>query len=184
MLPGWSQRIADVLAASPDKSPAGLARACGIKGGSVSGWFGKGKPTKMISGDNLVSAAAYLGVTPEWIMTGRGSASARQSQPLEIDDEMLKSAIVSVKESLQTLGLELDAFLAAPLISYAYAERVELPRMMSKEEYRAFDAMVTAKLQGELGSVGQQRRVVEEGGRGSKASAAPKKKAGAGKQSR
>ena len=75
MLPPWSQRILDVLAEHPDKSAAGLARACNIGQGSVSGWFGKGKPTKMISGDNLVAAARYLGTTPEWIMTGRNPAT-------------------------------------------------------------------------------------------------------------
>lgn len=181
MLPPWAQRIEDLLRADPTKSAAGLARACGIKGGSVSGWFGKGKPTKMISGDNLVSAAAYLGTTPEYIMTGRQSAAPSQSHPVNMDLEMLKSSIVSVKEALRTLGLELDAFLAAPLIAYAYAERITMPRVMSKEQYRAFDAMVTAKLQGELGNVGKQGRAVEESGGGTKIVASHKKKAGAGK---
>lgn len=182
MLPPWAQRIEDLLKADPTKSAAGLARACGLQGGSVSGWFGKGKPTKMIRGDNLIPAAAYLGTTPEYIMTGRQAAAAGQSQPMTMDLEMLKSAIVSVKEALHTLGLELDAFLAAPLIAYAYAERVALPRDMSKEEYRAFDAMVTAKLQGELGNGGKQGTVVEASGRGTKAVASNKKAAGAGKR--
>lgn len=182
MLPSWAQRIDDLLKADSSKSAAGLARACGIKGGSVSGWFGKGKPTKMISGDNLVSAATYLNTTSEYIMTGRQSTTAGQSHPVNMDLEMLKSAIVSVKEALHTLGLELDAFLAAPLIAYAYAERIALPRVMSKEEYRAFDAMVTAKLQGELGNVGKQGRVVEESGGGTQAAAPHKKKVGAGKR--
>lgn len=181
MLPSWAQRIKTLVEADPAKSAAGLARACGIKGGSVSGWFGAGKPTKMISGDNLVSAAAYLGTTAEYIMTGRQPSALEQSQPVSMDLEMLKSAIVSVKEALHTLGLELDAFLAAPLIAYAYAERIALPRVMSKEEYRAFDAMVTAKLQGELGNVGKQGRVVEESGRSTQAAAPHKKKAGVGK---
>jgi|GEM_PF-6817197 len=119
----------------------------------------------MISGDNLVAAAIYLGTTAEYIMTGRQGETASQSQSLNMDLEMLKSAIVSVKEALHTLGLELDAFLAAPLIAYAYAERITLPRDMSKEEYRKFDAMVTAKLQGELGHGGKQGRIVEKSGR-------------------
>ncbi|HXE07097.1 MAG TPA: hypothetical protein VN612_04320 [Acidobacteriaceae bacterium] len=181
MLPPWAQRIKTLLDADPAKSAAGLARACGIKGGSVSGWFGAGKPTKMISGDNLVSAAAYLGTTAEYIMTGREHVAASQSQAVSMDTEMLKSAIVSVKEALRTLGLELDAFLAAPLIAYAYAERIAMPRVMSKDEYAAFDAMVTAKLQGELGNVGKQGRVVEEGGGGTKAAATHKTKVGARK---
>jgi transcriptional regulator with XRE-family HTH domain len=71
MLPPWAQRISDLLSADPSKTVTALARACGIAQPSVSNWFGKGTPTKMISGDNLIAAAAYLGVTPEYIMTGR-----------------------------------------------------------------------------------------------------------------
>jgi hypothetical protein len=182
MLPPWAQRIADLLQADPSKSRGGIARACGIKEGSISGWLGGGKPTKMISGDNLVATAAYLGCSPEYIMTGKNAHSFPQSHAVSLDLEMLKSSIVSVKEALHALGLELDAFLAAPLIAYAYAERVTLPREMTKDEYRAFDAMVTSKLRGELGYGGKQGRVVEVG-RGSAQEDAPHaKKARAGKR--
>lgn len=181
MLPAWSQRIAALLA-EQGKTAAGLARACDIKPGSVSGWFGGGKPTKMISGDNLVAAASYLGTTPEWIMTGRNPASGSESQPVSVDLEMLKSAIVSVKESLKTLGLELDAFLAAPLIAYAYEERVLLPRVMSKDEYEVFDAMVLSKLQGELGHVGAQEGNAEGSKGRTKAAASARKKTATGKR--
>jgi len=119
----------------------------------------------MISGDHLVSAAAYLETTPEYIMTGRQSARLSESQSMELDTEMLRSSIVSVKEALRAIGLELDAFLAAPLISYAYAERTQLPRYMSKDEYRAFDAMITAKLKGELGHEVKEREAVGGGAR-------------------
>jgi hypothetical protein len=166
MLPPWAQRISDLLAADPQKTASGLARACGIKPGSVSGWFGGGKPTKMISGDNLISAAEYLGTTPEYIMTGRNPSQLSQSQPAELDLEMLKSAIVSVKEALRDIGLELEAFIAAPMIAYAYAERIKLPRTMTKTEYRAFDRMVTERLRGELGDVAEGRSVAETGSRG------------------
>lgn len=165
MLPPWAQRIFDLLTADPTKTITGLARACGISQPSVSNWFGKGTPTKMISGDNLVAAATYLNTTPEYIMTGRQAAPLSESHAVGLDLEMLKSAIISVKEALQVLGLELDAFLAAPLIAYAYAERITLPRTLSKEEYRAFDVMVTNKLQGEIGHGGEQGRAVEVGWR-------------------
>lgn len=82
----WAQRIHSLLLAS-GKSQAELARACGIKAGSVSGWFGQGKPTKMISGDNLVAAAQFLESTAEYIMTGRTAATP--SQPQRLDAERL-----------------------------------------------------------------------------------------------
>lgn len=67
----WATRLYEVMTAA-GRTQAELARACGLKPGSVSGWFGQGKPTKMISGDNLVTAAAFLNTTAEYIMTGRG----------------------------------------------------------------------------------------------------------------
>ncbi len=60
------------------RSQAGLARACGIKQPSVHGWL-SGK-TKHIEGANLLRAAAYLGVNPEWLATGRGPKYAGQDQ--------------------------------------------------------------------------------------------------------
>jgi len=156
MMEPWAQRIFERLQDfEGKKSQADLAKACRISAASVSNWFGKGsKPTRKIDGANLVAAAKFLETTPEWILTGRGQRDL--SQAVGLDLEMLRSAIVSVKEALKALGLELDAFLAAPMIAYAYAERALLPRDMTKDEYRAFDEMVTAKLRGELGNVADQ----------------------------
>ncbi|OBR79088.1 MULTISPECIES: helix-turn-helix transcriptional regulator [Xanthomonas] len=84
----WARRIHEQMVAQ-GKIPADLARACKIKPGSVSGWFGQGKPTKMISGDNLVAAATFLNTSPEYIMTGRGPAEAAASQPERLDDETI-----------------------------------------------------------------------------------------------
>jgi transcriptional regulator with XRE-family HTH domain len=151
-----------------------LARVAGMSYSGLSDLeSGKAKSTT-----KLHRLATALGVDVDYLETGKES----QSQSVELDLEMLKSAIVSVKEALRTLGLELDAFLAAPLIAYAYAERTALPRDMTKDEYRAFDAMVTAKLQGELGNVGQQRSVVDASKGGTQAAASHGKKALSGKQ--
>ena len=49
---------------------AGLARACGIKEPSVHAWFSGA--TAEIVGKNLLAAAAYLNVSPQWLQTGRG----------------------------------------------------------------------------------------------------------------
>lgn len=135
----------------------------------------------MISGDNLVAAAAYLGVTPEWIMTGREVPPLSQSQPLAIDLEILKSAIVSVKEALRDIGLELEAFIAAPMIAYAYSLRIKLPRTMTKDEYKAFDRMVADRLKGELGHVEQGGFSATGGSEGTDAATPRVKTAGPGR---
>lgn len=53
-----------------EKTKVGLKAACGIAQSSVSAWF-SGK-TKKIEGANLLRAATYLGVNPEWLATGLG----------------------------------------------------------------------------------------------------------------
>lgn len=154
-----------------------LAAACGIKQPSVSAW--ESGDSLMIDGVNLVAVARKLRVTPEWVMTGRDPSPASHS--LELDLDMLKSAIVAVKEALRAFGLELDAFVAAPMIAFAYRERQRLPRHMTKEGYRDFDAMVTDRLRGELGHGEEARSVARGGTRGTKAAEAGPKKARAGR---
>lgn len=145
----WAERIQELMR-ERGLTQAQLAHACGIKPPSVSQWFSDGlKRTTMIAGDSLVAAAKALGASPEWIVTGRGQRDL--SQPLELDLEILKSAIVSVKEALKALGLELDAFVAAPMVAFAYRERLRYPRHMDKQGYAIFDAEIQSKLRGELG---------------------------------
>ena len=158
----WAERIKSLLDADKRLTQSGLAEACGIKQPSVSQWFGSKdkKPTEMIRGDNLLAAARYLNTSPEWIITGR---KPPQSQVLELDAGILSSAIVSVKEALSDFELELDAFVAAPLIAFAYRERVQYPREMTHAEYRAFDAMIRTKLAGEMGNARPRRRASEKG---------------------
>ena len=66
-----AERMQEALNQSPDKTQAGLASACGISASAVSNWF-TGK-TKNLRGPNLYTAARYLGVSAEWLATGRGS---------------------------------------------------------------------------------------------------------------
>lgn len=52
---------------------ADLARACGVKPPSVSGWL-SGK-SKFLRGENLLRAAQALGVSDSWLATGKGQKS-------------------------------------------------------------------------------------------------------------
>jgi transcriptional regulator with XRE-family HTH domain len=157
---GWAKRIKERLDAGRKDglSATGLARACGISQPSVSQWFndsGSKKATEMIRGDNLLSAARYLNVRPEWILTGKGPATA--SQPLGLDRDTLEVSVISVKEMLSRAGLELDAFLAAPMLMFAYDERLKNPGIDPK----AFDDLIWTKLQGELGRAGHEQRAAK-----------------------
>ncbi len=56
---------------------ADLARACGVKPPSVHGWL-SGK-AKFLRGENLLRAAAALGVNQEWLATGDGQMFITES---------------------------------------------------------------------------------------------------------
>lgn len=56
-------------------SQADLARACGVKPPSVSGWL-SGK-SKFLRGENLLKAAAALRVSQDWLATGEGTMEPR-----------------------------------------------------------------------------------------------------------
>lgn len=49
-------------------------KACGLSSGAVSQWFSGA--TQKIEGENLLNAAKVLGVSPEWLATGRGKMKA------------------------------------------------------------------------------------------------------------
>jgi transposase-like protein len=141
-------------------SKAAVARHFGIKGPSVYDWIDHGRVGKQ----HLSGLVDYFSdvVGPEhWGLDFQGAAEP--SQPAGLDLEMLKSAIVAVKESLRKAELELDAFVAAPVIAFAYQERIKLPRDLPKAKLREFDRQIWEQLQGELAHDAGQGRNAERG---------------------
>lgn len=93
----WAKRLLDLLEAGAPAglSMAGLARAVKAKQPSVWQWFNAppGKAaTRMISAINAVRAAAYVGTTAEYLMTGRGEPG-QPSQPARFGDETMAQAV-------------------------------------------------------------------------------------------
>ena len=76
----FKDRLALAMKGPPKVSQAALARACGVKPPSVTDWL-SGR-TKTLEGKNLLSAAAFLKVSPDWLATGKGSMqSAKTANP-------------------------------------------------------------------------------------------------------
>ena len=71
-------RLQTALEAKEGASKAGLAKACDISKASVTNWF-NGR-TISLDGKNLIRAAAYLGVSPDWIATGKGQPERHHAQ--------------------------------------------------------------------------------------------------------
>lgn len=130
----WAQRIFSLLT-SRGESQVALANACGIKEPSISGWFGKGsRPTRMISGDNLVAAAKFLETTPEWIMTGRDVAADKssklsQSQTARLDPAMIAETAKAIRiyEHRQGRRFNIETDEGAALFMHWLAVREQLP---------------------------------------------------------
>ena len=78
-----AQRLTNAMAIK-GISQAELARACNVKPPSVHGWL-SGK-AKFLHGENLLLAAAALGVSQQWLATGEGAMQAAAgSAPAAID---------------------------------------------------------------------------------------------------
>lgn len=160
------------IKAAIDNGPmtqAAIAAAFGVTEQAVSGWIRTGKVDKR----KLPKLASLTGVPLERFMPG-----APPSQPAGLDLEMLKSAIVAVKESLRKAELELDAFVAAPVIAFAYQERIKLPRDLPKARLREFDQQIWEHLQGELAHDSGQGRAAQGSQKGAEIPAPSAKKAG------
>lgn len=61
--------------------PADLARACGVSTASVSDWLSG--ESKSIKAANLLKAAKFLNVSPDWLATGQGHMRINQHQANE-----------------------------------------------------------------------------------------------------
>jgi transcriptional regulator with XRE-family HTH domain len=147
-------RLREAMAAKPRVSQAQIARACGISPPSVNDWL-SGK-TKSLIAENLLPTARILEVNPDWLASGKGRMVDPLDWPLvkpaELDLNVLKSAVVSIKEAIKKADVEPDVFLAAPAIAFAYRERAKLPQDLSQQDLKLFDQMIWAYLQGEISS--------------------------------
>ncbi len=86
-----AERLKYAMEVLPPKKIKGvdLARAVGVKPPSVSDWL-SGK-SKTMEGENLLKAAKFLGVNPNWLATGSGAPTENNKQ--KIKDEELSNIL-------------------------------------------------------------------------------------------
>lgn len=94
--------------------------------------------------------ADFFGVSPSDLKHADLVSGSTMSHSVGIDENILSSSIVSVMKALDNRGLEFDAVVAAPIIAFAYRERMELPADLTKAEYALFDRLIEMKLRGDL----------------------------------
>jgi DNA-binding Xre family transcriptional regulator len=173
----------NALIARSGKQKTALASHLDVSPQAVQKWINEGtlarQHVRPICQFLHCSADELFGLTP---IQPRGSQSPRESQHEGIDVEMLKSAIAATKEAFRAFNRRMDAYDSAPIIAFAYEERTRLPRLLSKAEYRAFDALVTAKLRGDFEHAEEKGgRPASTGARGSVKGKATGKAAGIGR---
>jgi len=109
-----ADRLRKALAeATPPRTQAELARACGLKGPSVSNWVTG--TTQTLKAESAILAADFLGVRPRWLIEGVGpmrhAAPASTSPPA---DPTLEQALAVVLGRLPGLdGYTADKVLGA-----------------------------------------------------------------------
>jgi hypothetical protein len=172
----------NALIARSGKQKTALANFLDVSPQAIQSWVNKGnfarehvRPICQFLG---CSADELFGLAP---IASRAASTPRESQPVGIDVEMLKSAIAATKEAFRAFNRRMDAYDSAPIVAFAYEERARLPRLLSKTEYKAFDALVTAKLRGDFEHAQTPGRSASTGARGAAKGQAAGKAAGGGR---
>lgn len=108
-----------------------LADTCGVKPPSVNGWLSE--KSKFLRGENLLRAAAALGVSDVWLATGKGEMNARWQtvQPVSPQSETVRldaGIVATVAEAMRiwlarrAKTVDLTDPEQAELFAEAYAE--------------------------------------------------------------
>lgn len=83
------------------KTKIDLARFCGVSHPSVTNWF-NGK-TKELAASNAIKASIFLGVSTEWLTTGKGNMTAGQVDAHYSEDD-IPPGFVEIPEYRVTFG--------------------------------------------------------------------------------
>lgn len=149
---------------------AALARFCKVKEPSVADWF-NGK-TKTLEGENLLNAAKFFNVSPEWLATGKGprerlstgEVNASQllgepitnglahppSQPLTLDSEIIHEALILLRYDERNAG-EYTSRERADRITDLYSRVAADGGRLTREHNAEFVAEVKSRAKGESG---------------------------------
>lgn len=93
-----SERLKIALKGPPEVTQKALADACGIQPPSVSEWL-SGR-TKNIEGANLLAAAKFLRVSPDWLATGKGEMRPSDPTKLVTQDDLDLAEIAIIYKNL------------------------------------------------------------------------------------
>ncbi|NKJ21988.1 helix-turn-helix transcriptional regulator [Dyella sp. SG609] len=148
--------VLDQLIARSGKSKAALARHLDVSPQAIQNWLKSGGYAR----EHIKPICLFLDCSADELVGLREPAPQVQSESQDsgLDLETLKSALAAVKEAASAMDVVIDdIYKTAPLIAYAYRERLNLPPNLTKEEYKAFDVVTVARLKGEMRDVQEAR---------------------------
>jgi transcriptional regulator with XRE-family HTH domain len=112
-------------------SQTDLARGVGIRPASVNDW--ESGRTKAIDGANLLKAARFLQVDPEWVIFGKASSHAhpeaplpKSSQNVTLDPDMVVETVQALRTYWRRRGRDYDIVTNPEDFIWAYAKRLAL----------------------------------------------------------
>lgn len=172
-----ARRVRHALDGAKRGVQAAVASACGITPQAVTGW----RSTGLVDKGYLVALARLTNRRVDYFLdeSVTDEQSASPSQLLDLDADILASAIVALKESAKRSEVELDFFDAAAALAYAYGQRVKHPKKMTKAEYAVFDKEIMEKLSEGMGNEKNRGRTAIGSTEGVSKPSAKAKKAGA-----
>lgn len=92
------ERLKEVMDGPPKVTQSALAKACKVKPPSVSDWL-SGR-TKTLEGSNLLRAAAFLKVSPQWLATGKGPKEPSRFTDLDAQHDIKQDEIAAVSDGV------------------------------------------------------------------------------------
>lgn len=128
-----------------------LADAVGVKPPSVNGWLSE--KAKFLRGENLLKAAAALGVSDDWLATGAGDmhirAPAGPSQSVQLDPDILAASIKLIRMTFEILEVEFNQEEDGEPTALAYAYLLKLKQTnVTADNVVEFSKYFRAKPQG------------------------------------
>ena len=110
----------------------------------VNQWWGKGS-ARGIGPALARELEAHFGKPRGWLDNDHSAAS----QPVGLDLDILRTALIALREAAEAEEKEIDLYDSAPIIAYAYRERASMPGTPTKAQLREFDESIRLKLRGD-----------------------------------
>jgi hypothetical protein len=139
-----------------------VARHFGVKPESTYDWTKHGRIAKR----HLPRLFEYFAdvVGPDhWGLEAGAFGFAPPSQQVGLDLDILRVALIALREAAEAEDKEIDLYESAPIIAYAYRERAAMREAPTKAQLREFDESIRKKLRGEEGVGGWRGRAAEAG---------------------